>query len=260
MVFLPCRLGIVLIVSNDVWQAMHLVYRALDGHTLPAVLPPPLAKLVIPGATTTIGTPLTLQQSQQSVHWAVSVEEKARADAQFAMIDADKDGLVSGSDCAPVLMATGLAPPTLARLWDLCDIRTNGQLNAEQFALALHLAAQVCAGHELPSVLPRELLPPSFQEHSEQSGNAATGAAAAFDVNIERPSEKIYAEIEEIKKEKAQLERACLQGDSDVKLKQAELQIVTRELDHLVATSRQLELQKGEAQKKLDELNDQVHR
>jgi epidermal growth factor receptor substrate 15 len=58
--------------------------------------------------------------------------------------------------------------------------------------------------------------------------------------------------------EKLQVEREKLQYDADVRLRQGEVTMLQKELDSMTGTLTQLESQKKEAQKRLDELDDKV--
>lgn len=49
--------------------------------------------------------------------------------------DTDQDGFVSGADVRDIFLATGIQQNTLALLWSLVDLKKNGMLNLEQFAL-----------------------------------------------------------------------------------------------------------------------------
>lgn len=60
-------------------------------------------------------------------------------------------------------------------------------------------------------------------------------------------------------REKLQVEREKLQCDADVRLRQGEVTMLQKELDAVTSTLTQLESQKKEAQKRLDELDDKVH-
>ena len=55
-----------------------------------------------------------------------------------------------------------------------------------------------------------------------------------------------------------QLEQQKVQYDAEVKLRNAEVQNLQKELDVINGTVTKLENQKGEAQKRLDELDDRV--
>ena len=59
-------------------------------------------------------------------------------------------------------------------------------------------------------------------------------------------------------RERLQLERDKSQMDADLKIRQSEVSVLQKELDSLNGTLAQLDSQKREAQKRLDELNDKV--
>ena len=59
-------------------------------------------------------------------------------------------------------------------------------------------------------------------------------------------------------REKMQLERDKQQREADIKIRQGDVQMLQKELDAMTATLHQLENQKKEAQKRLDELDDKV--
>ena len=54
------------------------------------------------------------------------------------------------------------------------------------------------------------------------------------------------------------LEQEKTQGEADIRIQEGEISNLQKDLDGLVFTVQQLESQKMEAQKKLDELDDQV--
>ena len=56
---------------------------------------------------------------------------------------------------------------------DLCDVTNQGQLNSEQFALAMYLIHQKDMGVDPPQTLSPELVPPSMR-----TSNAGTPVAA----------------------------------------------------------------------------------
>ena len=49
----------------------------------------------------------------------------------------------------------------LGKIWKLSDVDMDGFLDAEEFALAMHLMTIKQDGHDLPSELPKHLVPPS---------------------------------------------------------------------------------------------------
>lgn len=66
------------------------------------------------------------------------------------------------------------------------------------------------------------------------------------------------ADIRELTKEQNTLETDIAQKEADIKIKSGELKSLQSELDTLAATLKQLENQKGEAQKRLNDLKTQV--
>ncbi|GAB6028886.1 Epidermal growth factor receptor substrate 15-like 1 [Chamberlinius hualienensis] len=67
----------------------------------------------------------------------------------------------------------------------------------------------------------------------------------------------ITKDIEELTKEKQQLEHDITQKEADIRIKNGEIKLLGGELTTLAATLKQLENQKGEAQKRLDDLDSQ---
>lgn len=70
----------------------------------------------------------------------------------------------------------------------------------------------------------------------------------------------ISKEIEELTKERHVIEAEVAQKEADIRIKTGEMRSLQSELDTLTATLKQLETQKGEAQKRLDDLKNQVGR
>ena len=54
----------------------------------------------------------------------------------------------------------------LGKIWKLSDVDMDGFLDAEEFALAMHLVKIKSDGHDLPSELPKHLVPPSKRSWS----------------------------------------------------------------------------------------------
>lgn len=59
-------------------------------------------------------------------------------------------------------------------------------------------------------------------------------------------------------REKRHLEQDITQKEADIRIKNGEIKLLTSELTTLTTTLKQLENQKGEAQKRLDDLDSQV--
>lgn len=92
--------------------------------------------------------------------WAVPPAEKAKYDLVFATLS-PSGGKVGGAAVRPVLERSNLPVDTLRRVWQLSDVDKDGQLDADEFALAMHLVRLNVGGQALPDALPADLVPPS---------------------------------------------------------------------------------------------------
>lgn len=121
-----------------------------------------------PQSAQTTGTP-----------WLVTQQEKAQYDRFFATIDTSGNGVITGEQAVRFFSDSRLPEDTLATIWDLADIHSEGQLNRDEFAVAMYLIRQQRAPNPpaLPAFLPAALIPPSMrgQQQSQQS------TAPAFD-------------------------------------------------------------------------------
>uniref|UniRef100_A0A8C9PKE2 Epidermal growth factor receptor substrate 15-like 1 n=1 Tax=Spermophilus dauricus TaxID=99837 RepID=A0A8C9PKE2_SPEDA len=93
-------------------------------------------------------------------HLHTCVEEKAKFDGIFESL-LPINGLLSGDKVKPVLMNSKLPLDVLGRVWDLSDIDKDGQLDRDEFAVAMHLVYRALEKEPVPSVLPPSLIPPS---------------------------------------------------------------------------------------------------
>jgi epidermal growth factor receptor substrate 15 len=111
--------------------------------------------------------PLSAQTT--GADWAVSPADKAQFDSVFNTIAKSKRGYISGDEAVRFFGNSKLPSETLAQIWDLSCIESNGQLNRDEFAVAMYLIRQERAaaarGGEstLPTVLPPNLIPPSMR-------------------------------------------------------------------------------------------------
>ncbi|CAI4226405.1 unnamed protein product [Auanema sp. JU1783] len=217
---------------------------ATPVHGAPPVPPPPSAASI------------------SAAHWPVNPHVFA---AQFAACDSDSDGLVNGMDVRQILMASGLPQQLLAKIWELVDIQRNGTLKLEQFALAMYLINKAKQGEDLPAALPEQLVPPSFravnppetpEEHIPPSvSNMSLGTAAQSD----NPEVRQLAEdMEGLLKEKRDAEEAVAQLEADMIVKNSVIKNLQIELQTLESTVKQLDRQKGEAGRRLADLDDQI--
>ena len=68
----------------------------------------------------------------------------------------------------------------------------------------------------------------------------------------------ISKDIAELARERRAMEQDIAQKEADIKIKNGEIKSLQSELDTLAATLKQLENQRGEAQKRLNDLKAQV--
>lgn len=110
------------------------------------------------------GGPLSAQSTGD---WLISPQEKAHFDSIFETVDTAKVGLITGDQAVGFFMKAQLAEEVLAQIWDLADIDADGQLNRDEFAVAMYLVRLQRSGKEpLPQVLPPALIPPTMRRQA----------------------------------------------------------------------------------------------
>mmetsp|Transcript_11094 Transcript_11094/g.31923 ORF Transcript_11094/g.31923 Transcript_11094/m.31923 type:complete len:538 (-) Transcript_11094:113-1726(-) len=83
----------------------------------------------------------------------------ASYEAQFLALGPDAEGKITGQQARSKLVETHLPSNVLHRIWALSDIDQDGAMTLPEFALANHLVEMKLAGQDLPTALPREMLP-----------------------------------------------------------------------------------------------------
>ncbi|GAA6042726.1 hypothetical protein JCM8097_005550 [Rhodosporidiobolus ruineniae] len=177
---------------TDFTIGLHLLHLIMDGTlpasagALPSVLDPKLyaaaAGLSAPGTSTGSGagqppsrqsslavgvppSPAPAPPAAANQDWAISAQEKAESDAYFDSLDPQKRGRIEGEQAVGFFGQSGLEVGVLARVWDLSDLRNDGYLTKDTFAVAMHLLKSKVANpaQPLPDQLPAELIPPSLR-------------------------------------------------------------------------------------------------
>lgn len=95
--------------------------------------------------------------------WVVRKPKEEKYDAIFMSLG-PSNGKVSGNAAKKEMMKTSLPNTVLGKIWKLSDCDKDGFLDAEEFALAMHLINLKIEGHELPSKLPGHLVPPGHRD------------------------------------------------------------------------------------------------
>lgn len=77
---------------------------------------------------------------------------------QFA--SSQTNGLVNGMAAKPILSSSGLPVASLRKIWDLSDIDKDGQLDLNEFVVAMYLIEYCKLGNPLPDQLDPTWVPP----------------------------------------------------------------------------------------------------
>lgn len=238
--------------------------------------PVPMAVAVQPASLIDIGGPLLSSAPIASNEWVVTVMQKLRFDEIFEKADQDHDGLVSGGEIKDVFLKSGLPTKVLADIWGLCDTASSGKLTREQFALAMWMVERKQKENiDPPQQLAPNMIPPSLRPKVVQQTTtpapmtliSGLPTSVAMPLIPDDPPQPTYSnpelqmiseDIQKLAKERRQLELEVAQKEADIKIKGGEVRSLESELSTLAATLKQLEYQKGEAQKRLDDLGAQV--
>lgn len=93
--------------------------------------------------------------------WKISPEEKQRYRDIFTAWNGPGLTYMPGNTAREVLLQSNLSEQDLMRIWHLADRDNRGSLDADEFAIAMHLIYRKLNGVEVPSTLPAELAAPS---------------------------------------------------------------------------------------------------
>lgn len=73
-------------------------------------------------------------------------------------------------------MQSKLPQITLAQIWAMADMDSDGRLGCEEFILAMYLCDQALQGEKIPATLPSDLIPPSFRKVQSRQGSIVGGS------------------------------------------------------------------------------------
>lgn len=140
--------------------------------TGPSILPTRQFSTPTSGLQSSFAPPAPVPTAQ--VAWDVTPDAKSASDRFFDGLDTNRKGYIEGDIAVPFLMQSGLPETDLAQVWDLADIRKEGKLSKDEFAVAMFLINNKLSGHELPTALSQSTIPPSLRSQSGPAKNDIT--------------------------------------------------------------------------------------
>lgn len=113
---------------------------------------------------------------------SITTDEQQKYWAIFSALN-PVNGLLTGEQAGEVLAKSGLSEDKLADVWDRADIDQDGQLDFEEFCVAMRLVFDIMNGvySEVPTTLPDFLVPGSKQHLITANSALETG------LDMERP-------------------------------------------------------------------------
>uniref|UniRef100_A0A8D8YEL7 EH domain-containing protein 1 n=2 Tax=Cacopsylla melanoneura TaxID=428564 RepID=A0A8D8YEL7_9HEMI len=99
-----------------------------------------------------------IDAGQGEPDWIVN-KERHKYDATFSSLN-PVDGKVTGANAKAEMVKSKLPNSVLGKIWKLSDVDKDGFLDADEFALAMHLISVKVSGYDIPSELPEHLIPP----------------------------------------------------------------------------------------------------
>ncbi|KAM6919706.1 epidermal growth factor receptor substrate 15-like 1 isoform 2-T2 [Lycodopsis pacificus] len=119
---------------------------------------------------------LSVSTTGPDSQWAIRPDEKGKFEAIFESL-CPVNGLLPGDKVRPVLINSKLPLDALGKIWELSDVDKDGQLDKEEFTVAMHLVYRAMEKEPLPTALPTSLIPPSKKK---KSAGALPGAVAVL--------------------------------------------------------------------------------
>lgn len=112
--------------------------------------------------------------------WIVT-KERGKWDDIFQSLSPTK-GKITGSVAKKEMVKSRLPNPVLAKVWRLADVDQDGMLDADEFALSMHLINIKLDGFDLPDDLPSHLIPPSKKRlFNGNGGGSGSGSGSDRD-------------------------------------------------------------------------------
>ncbi|XP_049549099.1 intersectin-1 isoform X1 [Anopheles darlingi] len=226
--------------------------------------------------------------SPGQVEWAIKGPAKLKYTQLFNTTDRNRSGYLTGPQARNIMVQTKLPQATLAQIWALADMDTDGRLGCEEFVLAMYLCDLAATGEKIPTTLPPDLVPPSFRKPtsrhgslvgsrhgsvSSQGGGTAAHAAgveldplsglpmSSFEDKRKENFDKGQAELERRRKalmdiqKKEQEERERKEREEQEKIRKAKLEAeLKKQQEHEKELQRQRELEQEREEQRKREL------
>ncbi|XP_004521766.1 intersectin-1 isoform X2 [Ceratitis capitata] len=111
-------------------------------------------------------------ESPQS-EWAVKGPAKRKYTQVFNATDRTRSGYLTGAQARSILVQSKLPQVTLAQIWALSDLDSDGRLSCDEFILAMFLCDKAMNGEKVPVSLPLDWIPPSFRKVKSRQGSVS---------------------------------------------------------------------------------------
>jgi Ca2+-binding EF-hand superfamily protein len=85
----------------------------------------------------------------------ISPDEYNKYKTFFHQLNVSNLGYISGADAVVFFKHSKLDDADLARIWDLADTNSTGQLTEQEFVFAMYLINRRVAGGEIPATAPQ---------------------------------------------------------------------------------------------------------
>ncbi|CAH0730867.1 unnamed protein product, partial [Brenthis ino] len=206
-----------------------------------------------PGSLVTSPTdvPMGVVSPPPCVEWGIPQPQKLKYTQLFNATDRAKTGSVSGAQARSIMLQSRLPQQTLAQIWALADLDSDGKLGCEEFVLAMYLCERATQGEAVPAKLPIELIPPTFRRESVSSLSSVKSYEERRRENLARGQAELERRRSQLAdaqmKEKAERERK--EREEAEKKEKLRLEAQKKEQEELLRKQKE-EQEKREAARK----------
>lgn len=152
-----------------------------DNTPLPAPPTPPSGtqsrSMSVSEKVPSIESPGSATSAPANVEWAIKGPAKLKYTQLFNTTDRTRNGYLTGVQARNLLLQSKLPQASLAQIWALSDIDSDGRLSCDEFVLAMYLCEIASQGEPIPTKLPPELVPPSFRKNASRHGSISASGS-----------------------------------------------------------------------------------